>query len=63
MRFVWTEDERVAGYNFGFVVLVANSAFSGNHQIEFPLRGVCVVREIAFSWWDPVQFEVKRMPL
>ena len=47
MRFVGTEDERVTGRNVGLAVLVANTAFSGNDQIQFPLSRVRVVREIA----------------
>ena len=63
MRFVGTEDERVTGRNVGLAVLVANTAFSGNDQIQFPLSRVRVVREIAFSWWDPAPFQIERMAL
>src|SRR4249919_1042752 len=63
MRFVWTEDERVAGHNFGPAVFVANSTFSGNHQIQFPLGRVRVVREVALSCRHPTPFQIKWVPL
>ncbi len=63
MRFVWTEDEHVAGHDFGRAVFVANSAFSGIHQIQFPLGRVGVVREVALSCGHQAPFQIKRMTL
>src|SRR5262245_64012392 len=61
MRLVWAKDKRIAGHHFGPAVLVANSAFSGNYQIQFPLRRVRVVREIGFSRRHSTPFQIKRM--
>src|SRR5262245_56319503 len=63
MRLVWPEDERVSRHHFGPAIFVTNGAVSRNHQIQFPLCRVRVVRKIGFSRWHPVPFEVKRMPL
>jgi len=63
MRFVWTEDERVGGHYFGPAIFVANSAFSGNHQIQLPLGRVRVIREVALSYRHPAPFQIKRVPL
>src|ERR1700747_3230905 len=63
MRFVRAENKRIARYNFGLAVLVANDAFAGNHQIQFPLGRMRVVREIAFFWWNSRPFQVERMTL
>jgi len=63
MRLVWAEDERVAGHHFGLAIFVANNAFSGNHQIQFPLGRVRVVREVALCCWHPAPFQIKRVPL
>src|SRR4030095_11961155 len=63
MRLVWPEDERVSRHNFVPAIFVTNGAASRNHQIQFPLCRVRVVRKIGFSRWHPVPFEVKRMPL
>src|SRR3954462_5140736 len=63
MRLVWAENERVAGHDFGPAILVANSAFSGNHQIQLPLGRVCVIREVALSCRHSAPFQIKRMPL
>src|SRR5689334_3281981 len=63
MRLVWAENERVTSHHFGAAILVANSAFSGNHQIQLPLGRVCVIREVALSCRHSAPFEIKRMAL
>ena len=63
MRLVRAENERVAGHHFDPAILVANSGFSGNDQIQLPLSRVRVVREIAFSRRHPVPLQIKRVSL
>ena len=63
MWLVWAENERVPRHNFRLAVFVANSAFSGNYQIQLPLGRVRVVSEIAFSCRHPVPFQIKWVPL
>src|SRR6188508_822001 len=61
MRLVWAEDECVAGYDFSPAIFVTNSAFSGNHQIQLPLGGVRMVREVALSCRHSAPFQIKRV--
>src|SRR4029077_2932332 len=63
MRFVGAEDERVASEDFSSAILVANSPFARNNQIQFPLGRVRVIREIWFPGRHATPFQVEWMSL
>src|SRR5206468_12862165 len=63
MRFVRSENERIAGYDIRRTIFVAHVPLARNNQIKLPLRRVCMIRKIWFSGRNAVPFEIERMTL
>src|ERR1700720_2944544 len=61
MRFVRTEDEGVAGFDWRFSILMARNSVTRDDVIEFPLRAVSMVGISCFPRWYPTNLDVKRM--
>src|SRR5689334_14520999 len=63
MRFAGWEDEGVTRFNRSCSIFVSGRAFAGNDVIEFPLRGVQMIRIRSFARRNANDFDIEWMPL
>ena len=62
VRLIWSKNEGVARFDRRLSTPVSRNSATGNDVIELPLRAVGVIRISRFSWRDPGNLDIERMP-
>src|SRR3954471_11205458 len=62
MRFTRPKEKRVARLHDDCSILVANTPLPRYHEVELKLGRVRMIRAKGFSFWDPNERQIERVP-